>query len=479
MVRLQLAHVSLLPLFVACAADGDVSSTREMLDSIARMVDGSLPGVSDSFFDSLSTCMGTSTNLTASHDAAWTGFRQFFITNGTAGDGWGACSAEAGCKQYMENNYTALDVDAIGIFEPCNSVSNLAYYKTALGICNHEGWAMREDSQGALKQAYVHLAMGSFFWHGSHSFLGNVADNRLIDVLSFVSYQVSIEAFLPMSNATAFNILRDLQTIPRSASAVESTQALTQMFLEQPVDDWQAGIDALDMPDYYLTFAALVGNVLNVLLPSETVDTIIDALATAFGLPEEYLTFMDQQYLPALRSATEAQGIVLTSVEKASLGLKFTGTLFKVFYAFLWQEWVLTFGPKDELFLRPRINELGAFLMPYVNALGNFLTGYTHTDAGVQDCIDVYPADTRCRIQGGADGSHAKWHEQNGNGLLDLMFVCDDMFSVTSKAAKRLGGVSRIQRLRSAVNGRFSNFASSVVKGYEEHVVSVFGHGSK
>ena len=148
MVRLQLAHVSLLPLFVACAADGDVSSTREMLDSIARMVDGSLPGVSDSFFDSLSTCMGTSTNLTASHDAAWTGFRRFFITNGTADDGWGLV-LRAGCKQYMENNY-GVDVDAIGIFEPCNSVSNLAYYKTALGICNHEGWAMQDDS-GILK----------------------------------------------------------------------------------------------------------------------------------------------------------------------------------------------------------------------------------------------------------------------------------------------------------------------------------------
>ena len=59
------------------------------------------------------------------------------------------------------------------------------------------------------------------------------------------------------------------------------------------------------------------------------------------------------------------------------------------------------------------------------------------------------------------------------------MFVCDDMFSVTSKAAKRFGGVSRIQRLRSAVNGGFSAFASSVVEGYQEHVVSVFGHGSK
>ena len=80
------------------------------------------------------------------------------------------------------------------------------------------------------------------------------------------------------------------------------------------------------------------------------------------------------------------------------MGLKFTGTLIKIFYAFLWQEWVLTFGPKDELFLRPRVNKLGAALMPKVNALGNFLTGYVHTDPGVQACEGVYPADERCRV---------------------------------------------------------------------------------
>lgn len=158
--------------------------------------------------------------------AAWSGFQSYFLANGTSTDGWGACDAAAGCKMYAESNLTAvrhflqiilvfflvwfehflslrlyeccasrigwsqLDVDGIGIYEPCNSVSNMAYYRTGMGICAHTGWAMDESAQSALVQAYVALAMGSFFWHGSHSFLGNVADNRLIDVLAFVSYQV-------------------------------------------------------------------------------------------------------------------------------------------------------------------------------------------------------------------------------------------------------------------------------------------------
>ena len=42
------------------------------------------------------------------------------------------------------------------------------------------------------------------------------------------------------------------------------------------------------------------------------------------------------------------------------------------------------FGPKGELMLRPRMNELGATLMPGVNTLANMLTGYVHTDPSVQ-----------------------------------------------------------------------------------------------
>ena len=155
--------------------------------------------------------------------------------------------------------------------------------------------------------------------------------------------------------------------------------------------------------------------------------------------------------------------------------------------------------------------------MPKVNALGNFLTGYVHTDQGVQDCVGVYPADDRCRIQGGADGSHAKWHEQNGNGLLDLMFVCDDVLRVTSAAAVRaspsagrrkaaangngngyggslrgsgssssssgggfggFGGAAALSSSPSSSSGGpLRNFAAAMVPGYRAYVAAIFGGG--
>jgi hypothetical protein len=37
---------------------------------------------------------------------------------------------------------------------------------------------------------FASLAMGSSFWHGSHTILGNLADNRFIDVLAFTIHQV-------------------------------------------------------------------------------------------------------------------------------------------------------------------------------------------------------------------------------------------------------------------------------------------------
>merc|ERR1719178_213995 len=105
----------------------------------------------------------------------------------------------------------------------------------------------------------------------------------------------------------------------------------------------------------------------------------------------------------------------------------------KMLYAFVWQEWVLVFGPNDKLMLRPGINKLGAALMPYVNSVANVLTGFVHTDQNVQDAKDVYPGDDRCRkVQ-----AHSKWHEEGGNGLLDLLLLADDCYAITTKANAR------------------------------------------
>ena len=80
-----------------------------------------------------------------------------------------------------------------GIYEPCNYVSNFAYYHVVTSICDHTGWSIDPSYTVAMGQAFTcgspskyhptqypppALTVGSAFWHGSHTLLGNIADNR-------------------------------------------------------------------------------------------------------------------------------------------------------------------------------------------------------------------------------------------------------------------------------------------------------------
>lgn len=77
------------------------------------------------------------------------------------------------------------------VYEPCNTVSNAAYYRTAANLCGAASDMSRGD-RDAVVAAVAHMAFGSSFWHGSHTRLGNVADNGLIQVIAYADYQVMV-----------------------------------------------------------------------------------------------------------------------------------------------------------------------------------------------------------------------------------------------------------------------------------------------
>jgi hypothetical protein len=109
----------------------------------------------------------------------------------------------------------------------------------------------------------------------------------------------------------------------------------------------------------------------------------------------------------------------------------------------------------------------------------------------------VYPADDRCRVQ----ESHSKWHEEGGNGLLDLMFLSDDLMAVTSQAGNNTAAKAKLRNggqggLKGGRNrsgsllgvaaskaagavagaaGRARAFAAGVVSGYQSYVATVLG----
>jgi hypothetical protein len=80
------------------------------------------------------------------------------------------------------------------IYEPCNYVSNVAYYRSATRICDYPDWSVPDDQINAQKRGFATLAMGSSMWHASHTYVGYSFDNNMIAVISYLAHQSSIQS---------------------------------------------------------------------------------------------------------------------------------------------------------------------------------------------------------------------------------------------------------------------------------------------
>lgn len=227
---------------------------------------------------------------------------------------------------------------------------------------------MDKTTLKALEESYCSLAFCSAFWHASQTLLGNVTDNRLIDLVSYIAHQASL------SNLKGSSIIHELSKTPRSKSGVDSNTELNDLLRTKPPSDWMDGILGLDMPQYYFTFSALVTSMFTFIFPESIVDWIIPELMKLFPLSEEVKDFILNFYLPELRSATSHLRISI--IAKFNLFFKVLGTIGKLMYAFLWQEWVFPIP----FFKEPIVNVIGALIIPDFNEFMNKLTGFTHTD---------------------------------------------------------------------------------------------------
>jgi len=390
--------------------------TVNMLDAIVQLMQGG--GEFDrSFLSKLNTCMNSiSPDLWAVSDGAWSGVVEYHDMDGVGNDTWGSCLGTGHCHQYHEQNLTVQDYHNIGIYEPCNYASNLAYYHVVTMICDNKEWSLPREYTTAMAQAFTSLTVGSAFWHGSHTLLGNIADNRFIDVVSYLAHQASL-ANLPVSSQVL-----DLSLEPRARSSVATSQQLADMLRTQPVDTWKDGIAALDTPDYMLTFSGLVCTLLTLQLSTEQVDTIVPPLMDAFNLPDDARAFIFDHYLPEIRLATANTSFGI--LELGHFQLNTVGTLTKIIYAFLWQEYALT---DSDIFLDPEVNILGASAIVSINKLADWLTDFPMLDPDLQTGYGTYPGDEWCNPQ----EPHSKWHVESANGLMDLMMLSDNMFRLT------------------------------------------------
>eukprot|EP00095_Tigriopus_kingsejongensis_P008144 maker-scaffold196_size269943-snap-gene-1.33 protein:Tk08144 transcript:maker-scaffold196_size269943-snap-gene-1.33-mRNA-1 annotation:"hypothetical protein AURANDRAFT_63034" len=410
--------VTLVLAFLASSGSAQQDWTKDMLDAMQQLLTGDTFEFDRDYLAKLYTCFDKiDPRLKEAQDRAWEGMVMYHDQNGVPEDQWGSCLGQGHCAVYFEQNATQQIFHNVTIYEPCNYASNVPYYHVTTQVCDHwDLWAIPEAVRHAYGTSFASLAFGSAFWHGSHTYAGNVADNRIIEVLAYVAHQVSLEN-LGLNSS----ILYDLSPTPRPFSGVEINEQLTNMFLELPPEQWAETINGFDMPSYYMSFAGIVSTVFSVSLENETADQIINALVELFSFPEEELIFLQESYLPEIR--TIIGGMNITSEDKLRIQGNFESALIKLLYAFVWQEWAIGSNP---IIYDPEINEQGAALLPTVNAIANALNTFPIYDQDMQDANNTYPGDYWCNNY----SPHAKWHLQAANGLMDLLYLSDDLHQV-------------------------------------------------
>lgn len=390
----------------------------QTMDAMQEMMTGERK-YNRTYYQKLRRCMDTIDPLLApSQDAAWKGVVDYFLMNGTASDRWGANDLI-----YMEKNISRTSQFNMTVYEPCNYASNMAFFHVATELCDRlehgKPFHVRKEYIHGLGKAFSFLAMGSAFMHGSHTKLGSQQDTRAMRVMAYLIHQAGLEV-LPEYNP----ILNDLKTEPRPLTSLQLVEEFQKMFLTMPVEQWYNHTEYLDPPDYYLSITCIITTMLSMAVDVRTADTLIPSLMDLFAIESNVRDFVTKEYLPEIRKA-------VAHIQPGFFeGLAFAGNTINVamkfIYAFLWQEEVMTSNP---IFRTNFVNSWGSGFLTSLNRNAQYLNNFDYFNQDLQDGRNIYPGDTWCN-----DAiPHAKWHLQSAVGSLDLVYLADEFFRITSK----------------------------------------------
>ena len=246
--------------------------------------------------------------------------------------------------------------------------------------------------------------------------------------IKVISYLVQQAIFEGVPGATS--ITTDLSLTPRALSALQIEEDLFQMRLTMPVTEWYVHTNAVDVPDYYLSFAGVLAAVLTVLFKPENVDAALPIICDAFGVSEEIKFFLADEYLPEVRNTTG--NLQLTPEEKSKFLANSLATVAKLTYSFLWQERILLDSPvfKNEIVLK-----YGYHFLPQFNAIMNLLTTFEQFEQNFHYSYNIYPGDAWCN----PSSPHAMWHAASAIGLLDLTYLGDELHRIIRLLRNRAG----------------------------------------
>ena len=144
----------------------------------------------------------------------------------------------------------------MAIWEPCNTVSNLAYDRLAVELCSQTDWTMSQEQVNKIAQTFALVTFGSAFYHGSETVLGNRQDTTSNDLFAFILHQAGLV------NVPYNPVLHDLSLTPRPMSAWQTVDYWVEMFDSVDVTEWSQYLDAIDLPRLQMSFAEMFGHIL-------------------------------------------------------------------------------------------------------------------------------------------------------------------------------------------------------------------------
>jgi hypothetical protein len=124
---------------------------------------------------------------------------------------------------WLRHTPEAFGTENITIYEPCNYVSNLAYYHSTVRTCDYPEFNSGLEYQTAIKRSFASLAVGSAMWHGTFTYVGASFDNRMISVIAYLAHQMTTEN-IPCTGKCNENIFKGLGHTKRTVTAVEFSE---------------------------------------------------------------------------------------------------------------------------------------------------------------------------------------------------------------------------------------------------------------
>ncbi len=89
------------------------------------------------------------------------------------------------------DNATFPGAAGVLIYEPCNYVSNIAYHRTMIEVCERGrrddlAWTLPQEIVRGFVEVYNALGVGSAMFHASNTAVGSAIDNKPIEFFALM-----------------------------------------------------------------------------------------------------------------------------------------------------------------------------------------------------------------------------------------------------------------------------------------------------